>query len=78
MELDSTLCLHSCSIGRLIAGTGSTEDLNLNGDYYILYGRRTRDPVPGVLRTHVGVSPNPSVSSRQFNPVPPGVAILLV
>ena len=75
MELDLTLCLHSCSIGRLIAGTGSTEDLNLNGDYYIIYGRRTRDPAPGMLRTHFGVSPNPSVSSTLSNPAPPRVGI---
>ena len=45
----------------------------MNGDYYIIYGRRTSDPAPGVLRTHFGVSP--TVSSRQFNPAPPGVVI---
>ena len=56
-----------CSIGRSIAGT-APQDFNLNGDFYILYGRRASNPSAGSLGSHVGPVPNPSVSITQYNP----------
>ncbi len=58
----------SFSVGRLIAGTGTAQDLNLNGDYYILYGMRSSDPAAGRLGSHLGTAPNPAISAVQFNP----------
>ena len=56
------------SVGRLMAGTGTAQDFNLNGDYYIMYGRRTRNPIAGGLATHVQTAPNPVLSAEQYNP----------
>ena len=70
-ELTTLLVSYLHRIGRRIAGTGA-QDLDLNGDYYILYGRRERNPSAGLLQTHFSVSPNPSISGRRYNPtVPP-------
>ncbi len=50
-----------CSFGRSINGTGTTQDVNLGGDYYVLFGR-SGSQSPGILSTHTG-NENPSVSA---------------
>ena len=71
--LNSQQFLFLHRIGRRIAGTGA-QDLDLNGEYYILYGRRETGPSAGFLQTHFST---PLISSRQVNPterrIPPGV-----
>ena len=56
-----------CRIGRLIAGDG-TQDLDLDGDYFVLYGRRTSNPTAGLLQTHLADGLIPLVSEMRYNP----------
>ena len=57
--------------------SGGTNDLNLNKEYYVLYGRGNVGPVAGHLLTHIdGVTPLPSVSSKKVNPVTDTGAII--
>lgn len=70
-------CHHPFRFTRSITGNNSTQDYNLNDDYYVLYGRGNNDPVAGRLRTHIGErTPLPSISSTKLNPVKDSGVIL--
>ena len=69
---------YSCSVAKritpLMSGTG--QDLDLNNNYYILYGRRIAASVAGALIPHEqGLSNNPSISSVTVNPVTAGGSV---
>ena len=55
-----------CSFGRSISGTGNTHDVNLDGEYYVLYGRRSGHPIAGGVHSHTG-NENPPVSAGLVN-----------
>ena len=54
----------------------TAQDLNLNNDFYILYGRRRGPSVAGALVPHeMGAGNNPSISSAAVNPVTAGGSV---
>ncbi len=54
-----------CRFGRSIGGTGTKHDVNLDGDYYVLFGRSVF-PFAGELLTHTG-NELPAVSADLVN-----------
>jgi hypothetical protein len=67
--------LYSCSVAKRIA-SDSSQDLNLDNNYYVLYGRRRAASVAGALVPHkLGSTNNPSISSGTVNPVTAGGSI---
>jgi hypothetical protein len=63
--------LHSCSVAKRIA-SGSNQDLDLDNNYYVLYGRRRAASVAGALILHeLGPNNNPRISTTLVNPVDP-------
>ncbi len=54
-----------CSFGRSISGTGTTEDVDLDGEYFVLYGRSGSTSAGGIS-THTG-NELPSVSAESVN-----------
>ena len=70
----STILLHSVS--KKIAPSGTGQDLDLDNDYYVLFGRRRGDSNSGSLSRHeIGAGNNPNISSEKFNPVKSGVPL---
>ena len=62
------------SVAKRIApsASGSNQDLNLNDNYYVLYGRRRAASGAGTLFPHEqGPTNNPSISSSTVNPTGP-------
>lgn len=57
----------------MTGGGDSTEDYDLDGDYYVLYGVGNNGPVAGSLLTHSGTA-DPIISSFQVNPFAKAVA----
>ena len=57
------------SLGRSIAGTGNEQDVDLDGEYYVMYGRSDGSTSSGSLITHRSANPptNPSISDDQPN-----------
>lgn len=65
------------SVAKKIAPSGDAQDLNLNNDYYVLYGRRMGDSRDGGLVIHeTGPSGNPLISARRVNPVSDGGSVV--
>ena len=57
------------SVAKKVAPSGTGQDLDLNNNYYILYGRRRGDSTSGSLVRHeIGQGNNPSISTARFNP----------
>ncbi len=54
-----------CRFGRSISGTDLLQDIDLNGEYYVLYGRSVL-PFAGELSTHTG-NELPAVSANLVN-----------
>ena len=44
-----------------------THDLDLSGEYYVLYGLSNNPPISGALVTHRGGGPNPSITANKVN-----------
>ena len=75
------LCYNRCMhyhqflfrVAKKIAPSGAGEDLDLNNDYYVLYGRRRRaSSRAGSLMQH---ETNPLISSRVVNVVTAGGSV---
>ena len=74
------LCYHRCMhyhqflfrVAKKIAPSGAGEDLDLNNDYYVLYGRRRTSSRAGSLIQH---ETNPLISSRVVNVVTAGGSV---
>ena len=59
-----------CSVAKRIAPSDDGQDLDLNDDYFVLYGRRVGNSNPNSLFAHeLGPTTNPLISSRTVNPV---------
>ena len=64
------------SVAKKIAPSGSGQDLDLDSDYYILYGRRMATSVAGAVTRHeTGPTNNPLISSVTINPVTAGGSV---
>ena len=51
------------------SASGSNQDLDLDNNYYVLYGRRRAASVAGALIRHeTGSTNNPRISSSTVNP----------
>ena len=62
---------YSCSVAKRItpSASGSSQDLDLDNDYYVLYGQRRGSSVAGSLTPHeMGPANNPRISSSTVNP----------
>ena len=68
------LSLYLFSVAKRIAPSSSGQDLDLNNEHYVLYGRRTgASDAAGALTPHnFGASNVPSISSMTVNPVVAG------
>ena len=53
------------SFGRSVAGSGDSQDVNLNGSYYVLFGINNNNPTSGFLGSHT--PGNPSISNELVN-----------
>ena len=71
------LSLYLFSVAKKIAPSGSGQDLDLNNEYYVLYGRRTgASATAGALTAHDSGADNvPSISSMTVNPVVAGGSV---
>ena len=56
---------HLSSFGRSVAGSGDSQDVNLNGSYYVLFGISDNSPTSGFIGSHT--PGNPSISNEQVN-----------
>ena len=56
----------TCSVSKRVA-PGTEQDLDLNDDYYVIYGRRRGPSSSGSLR--IRHEENPVISSETLNPV---------
>ena len=57
------------SVAKKVVPSGTGQDLDLNNNYYILYGRRRGNSTSGGLVRHeIGQGNNPSISTATFNP----------
>ena len=62
---------YSCSAAKRIA-SGRNQDLDLDNNYYVLYGRRRSASGAGALIPHeTGLANNPRISTTVINPVNP-------
>lgn len=62
------------SVAKKIVPSGTRQDLNLNDEYFVLYGRRIGDSGAGSLMQHETGANNPKISSM-VNPVTAGGAV---
>ena len=64
------------SVAKRIAPSDRGQDLDLNDDYFVLYGRRVGNSNPNSLLPHeLGPMTNPLISSRTVNPVVAGGSV---
>ena len=63
------------SVAKKIAPSGSSQDLDLNNEYYVLYGRRMGASAAAALILHEMGPNNPSISSMIVNPVIAGGSV---
>ena len=64
------------SVAKRIAPSDRGQDLDLNDDYFVLYGRRVGNSNPNSLLPHeLGPTTNPLISSRTVNPVVAGGSV---
>ena len=64
------------SVAKKIAPSGTGQDLDLNDDYYVLYGRRMGASSVGRLTQHeTGPTNNPLISSVTVNPLTAGGSV---
>ena len=68
---ESVICCasHFSSFGRSIAGTGEEQDVDLDGEYYVLFGGSHGSTSSGFLIAHRSASPptNPDVTEQRFS-----------
>ena len=69
----SGFSLTSFSVAKKIAPSGTRQDLDLDNEYFVLYGRRMGDSGVGFLTKHELGANNPEISSM-VNPVTAGGA----
>ena len=56
--------------------SGTDQDLDLNNDFYVLFGRKIAASVAGALSRHeTGPANNPRISSETVNPVTDGGSV---
>ena len=63
-------------MAKKISPSDDNQDLDLNDEYFVLYGRRRGESNSGSLIRHeTGPSNNPKISSQMVNPVTAGGTI---